>query len=423
MTILRLRRSFLLAALACGAAVQPSLAADRQLEEATDFTGTIMSLGGDVPGLLFGAVRNGETALVGFGETRDGNGKEPDENSIFRIASVSKVFCGSVLGSMVIDGLARPDRPAAGLCRRRRDGAREGRPHDPPRRPRDAVLGPAARGAAAGLARGGPVRLQHPRGRVRRARRTTRSSSRRAPRSPTRTSATTSSARRSPTAGGKPYADLLRERVLDPPRHEGHHLQPAGRRDGPADAGPLLRRQPDAERADAGRHRMRRRPAHHRRRHAEVDPWNLDQDGDDHARTAARHAGGLPLPRRPQLDRRHRRRRPDGGDGARLGDPDAGGQPAADPREDRRPAGLLRLRRDRADPRRRRLLRHEPVQRRRPSGRRSSAPTTSSRRSLPDRGGDRDVVIPVGSPRQRWTAREDWCSISPRTDQPWPCRP
>lgn len=81
-----------------------ALAEDRELIEATDFTGTIMYLSSGVPGLIFGAVRNGETALAGFGETRDGSGKEPDENSIFRIASVSKVFCGNVLGSLVLDG-------------------------------------------------------------------------------------------------------------------------------------------------------------------------------------------------------------------------------------------------------------------------------------------------------------------------------
>ena len=105
MTISQLRRSLLLAAVACGAAWQPALAADKQLEEATAFTGTIMALGSNVPGLLFGAVRNGETALVGFGETRDGSGKVPDEDSIFRIASVSKVFCGTVLSAMAIDGV------------------------------------------------------------------------------------------------------------------------------------------------------------------------------------------------------------------------------------------------------------------------------------------------------------------------------
>jgi D-alanyl-D-alanine-carboxypeptidase/D-alanyl-D-alanine-endopeptidase len=105
MTIARLRRSFLLAAVAFGAAVPPAFAADKQLEEATAFTGTIIALGSNVPGLIFGAVRGGETALVGFGETRDGSGKEPDADSIFRIASVSKVFCGTVLSAMAIDGL------------------------------------------------------------------------------------------------------------------------------------------------------------------------------------------------------------------------------------------------------------------------------------------------------------------------------
>lgn len=105
MTNRRLRRTFLAAALAMGAGLPPALAADRQLEEATAFTGTIMALSGNVPGLLFGAVRDGETALFGFGETRDGSGKVPDGDSIFRIASVSKVFCGTVLSAMAIDGL------------------------------------------------------------------------------------------------------------------------------------------------------------------------------------------------------------------------------------------------------------------------------------------------------------------------------
>jgi len=44
-----------------------------------------------------GAVRNGETAFVGFGEIADGSGKEPARDTMFRIGSVSKVFCGGVL--------------------------------------------------------------------------------------------------------------------------------------------------------------------------------------------------------------------------------------------------------------------------------------------------------------------------------------
>jgi serine-type D-Ala-D-Ala carboxypeptidase/endopeptidase len=92
------------AALVLGGAAPGAFAEDKELAEATQFTGTIMYLSAEVPGFIFGAVRNGETAFAGFGETRDGSGKEPDENSIFRIASVSKVFCGNVLGSLVVDG-------------------------------------------------------------------------------------------------------------------------------------------------------------------------------------------------------------------------------------------------------------------------------------------------------------------------------
>jgi D-alanyl-D-alanine-carboxypeptidase/D-alanyl-D-alanine-endopeptidase len=99
----RLTVSFTALLFVAGAAAAAS-AEDRELQEATDFTGTVMYLSAEVPGLIFGAVRNGEKALVGFGETTDGSGKEPDENSIFRIASVSKVFCGNVLGSLVVDG-------------------------------------------------------------------------------------------------------------------------------------------------------------------------------------------------------------------------------------------------------------------------------------------------------------------------------
>jgi D-alanyl-D-alanine-carboxypeptidase/D-alanyl-D-alanine-endopeptidase len=88
-----------------------AFAEDKELVEATQFTGTIAFLGSKAPGFIFGAVRNGETAFAAFGETRDGNGKTPDENSIFRIASVSKVFCGTALGSLIINGTVRLTDP------------------------------------------------------------------------------------------------------------------------------------------------------------------------------------------------------------------------------------------------------------------------------------------------------------------------
>lgn len=79
-------------------------AEDKLLTEAVQFHGTLIYLGTKVPGLIFGAVRNGETAFAGFGEIADGTGKTPDRDTMFRIGSVSKVFCGSALTSLVIEG-------------------------------------------------------------------------------------------------------------------------------------------------------------------------------------------------------------------------------------------------------------------------------------------------------------------------------
>jgi serine-type D-Ala-D-Ala carboxypeptidase/endopeptidase len=53
------------------------------------------------------AVRNGEMAFAGFGNTTDKAGKTPNADTMFRIGSISKVFCGEVLASMVLDGKVR----------------------------------------------------------------------------------------------------------------------------------------------------------------------------------------------------------------------------------------------------------------------------------------------------------------------------
>ena len=83
----------------CGHAV----AEDRLLRDAVNFTGTITYLSTKVPGFILVAVRNGETAFASFGHIADNGGKTPDGDTMFRIASVSKVFCGEVLASMVLD--------------------------------------------------------------------------------------------------------------------------------------------------------------------------------------------------------------------------------------------------------------------------------------------------------------------------------
>jgi serine-type D-Ala-D-Ala carboxypeptidase/endopeptidase len=82
-------------------------AEDRLLTEAVNFTGAITYLSIKVPGFMLVAVRNGETAFAGFGNVAEKGGKTPDADTMFRIGSVSKVFCGEVLASMVLDGKVR----------------------------------------------------------------------------------------------------------------------------------------------------------------------------------------------------------------------------------------------------------------------------------------------------------------------------
>ncbi len=79
-------------------------AEDKLLAEAVDFTGTFIYLGAKVPGLVIGATRNGETVVRGFGEIAKGSGKEPDGDTLMRVGSITKVFCGATFASMVADG-------------------------------------------------------------------------------------------------------------------------------------------------------------------------------------------------------------------------------------------------------------------------------------------------------------------------------
>jgi serine-type D-Ala-D-Ala carboxypeptidase/endopeptidase len=87
-----------------GASVVPAFAQDKLLDHAVSFAGTLTFLGTKVPGLVFAAVRNKATTVAGFGEIADGSGKAPDGDTIMRIGSVSKAFCGEVLARLVADG-------------------------------------------------------------------------------------------------------------------------------------------------------------------------------------------------------------------------------------------------------------------------------------------------------------------------------
>jgi serine-type D-Ala-D-Ala carboxypeptidase/endopeptidase len=80
---------------------------DRLLEETVGFTGQILFLQTRVPALVIGVVRDGRTAVFGFGETSDGSGKPPDGRTMLRVGSLTKAFTGQVLASLVADGTLR----------------------------------------------------------------------------------------------------------------------------------------------------------------------------------------------------------------------------------------------------------------------------------------------------------------------------
>jgi len=73
------------------------------LKEVVSFEGQILFLSMNVPGMILGVVRNGESVVVGYGESADGAG-EPDGDTIVRVGSISKVFTGQVFASLVADG-------------------------------------------------------------------------------------------------------------------------------------------------------------------------------------------------------------------------------------------------------------------------------------------------------------------------------
>ena len=79
-------------------------AEDRLLAETVGFSGVFGFLSAGAPGFVIAAVKDGETAFAGFGETATGSGKEPTADTLMRIGSISKVFCGATLASMVAEG-------------------------------------------------------------------------------------------------------------------------------------------------------------------------------------------------------------------------------------------------------------------------------------------------------------------------------
>jgi D-alanyl-D-alanine-carboxypeptidase/D-alanyl-D-alanine-endopeptidase len=82
----------------------PARAEDKLLVDTVELTGAVIYLGVKPPAFVIGVVRNGETVVRGYGEIAKGSGKEPDGDTLMRVGSITKVFCGATLASMVADG-------------------------------------------------------------------------------------------------------------------------------------------------------------------------------------------------------------------------------------------------------------------------------------------------------------------------------
>lgn len=96
----------LVSAMAVGLIMLPSTShtKDRLLDEAVEFTGTVLFLETKVPALVIGVVRDGEVSIAGFGKVRPDEDRAPDGTTLIRVGSITKAFTGAVLAGLVADG-------------------------------------------------------------------------------------------------------------------------------------------------------------------------------------------------------------------------------------------------------------------------------------------------------------------------------
>ena len=97
-------RTALAVSLAATLAATKAYATDKLLEETVDFTGTLLFLEIKSPALVIGVIRNNEMLVRGYGEIAKDSGKAPDGDTLLRVGSITKVFTGAALASMVADG-------------------------------------------------------------------------------------------------------------------------------------------------------------------------------------------------------------------------------------------------------------------------------------------------------------------------------
>jgi serine-type D-Ala-D-Ala carboxypeptidase/endopeptidase len=92
-------------ALLSGAGVSSAARTETKLDDAAALTAEFLYFALKVPALVIGVVEDGQTSIHGFGAREDGASAEPDGNTLFRIGSITKVFAGQVLASLAADGV------------------------------------------------------------------------------------------------------------------------------------------------------------------------------------------------------------------------------------------------------------------------------------------------------------------------------
>ncbi|WP_252349215.1 D-alanyl-D-alanine-carboxypeptidase/endopeptidase AmpH [Ochrobactrum sp. BTU1] len=103
-------------------------AEDLALKDAVSMAGMQLFLNSGAPGLIIAVVQGDNTVIQAYGETAPGSNVEPDRHSIFRIASVSKVFAGDALAALAATGKLSLTDPLAKYAPDGTNVERNGRP-------------------------------------------------------------------------------------------------------------------------------------------------------------------------------------------------------------------------------------------------------------------------------------------------------
>lgn len=77
------------------------------LQESIGLTGPAMFLASGAPGMVLVVVSDQDVLIEGYGETAKGNGREPNGKSLLRLGSISKTFAGDLLAGMAAEGKLR----------------------------------------------------------------------------------------------------------------------------------------------------------------------------------------------------------------------------------------------------------------------------------------------------------------------------